>query len=817
MALKTPVKWKMPIGLTNKEAGGLLLLIIVQLIAIYQIIVSYRIEPDFRLQNIILFSALVMVLRPLVNIDWSKYAILISALNFSLYFIGVQNTLMILAVLLGFLFSLSLRWFRPLFPILYIATFTGIAVFFDLLSTDRFVWVRISGIILLFKSFYLIYLLHTKKEYSFFENLNYLFMLPHLSIPLFPAIDPQKAKIQSNGEDPVAILYINKKGVQWISLGLIQIAVYRMVYHGITIPALEIVSLIDLVRYHIANYLLIIRLSGLFHICVGVLCLMGYDMPKIFHNYFLAHSLPEIWRRINIYFKDFMTAIFFNPIYFFMRRRFPAHAMVISTILVFVISWFIHSYQWFWIKGYFIFKLNDFAFWALLGVLIAIQNAREIKRKTKLSKASTWSRSLAICGTFLGMTVLWSLWTSKDLASWFNLYRVSISLKETLYIAMGLLALVGCLAASLHLIYRRDLIPVLEPAPQSRLATYYSVGFLVFLLALNNPISYSYLKRYPFYESICNDIKNKADHLKQIEGYYEEILDGHSVSDDLVAIPEGVLDKNQNVKTITQDFRKIKLIPNLSTLYKGAQFSTNRMGFRSPEISVEKPMETIRFLIVGGSFVLGSGVSDHAVFSHILEEKLNFSQAQKYQVINAAVPSYDLLDYLVQFDQERFYDLEPDYLLVVVHGLDEVKLIRDLAQYYSQGKTIPYSEIDLMIANQGVFPGMSEQEIIKKLTPIGINLVRKVYAILKERCREYQIRPIWVYWPPIVRKQDSLSDKNQSKSIAQDLGYILIDLENIYDPYPYTDLILHKFDVHPNALGHQIFAQALYEAIMDIQ
>ena len=55
------------------------------------------------------------------------------------------------------------------------------------------------------------------------------------------------------------------------------------------------------------TYLLYLRVSGQFHIIVGMLHLFGYDLPETNHRYLLARSVNDFWRRVNIYWKDFMV------------------------------------------------------------------------------------------------------------------------------------------------------------------------------------------------------------------------------------------------------------------------------------------------------------------------------------------------------------------------------------------------------------------------------------------------------------------------------------------------------------------------------
>ena len=40
-------------------------------------------------------------------------------------------------------------------------------------------------------------------------------------------------------------------------------------------------------------------------------------------------------------------------------------------------TWFLHSYQWFWLRGSVLFEWQDILFWTVLGVLVVINSLWE--------------------------------------------------------------------------------------------------------------------------------------------------------------------------------------------------------------------------------------------------------------------------------------------------------------------------------------------------------------------------------------------------------------------------------------------------------
>ena len=116
-------------------------------------------------------------------------------------------------------------------------------------------------------------------------------------------------------------------------------------------PAAEVHGPWTLAGYLACNYLLYLRVSGQFHIACGMLHLFGYQLPETHHRYLLATGFTDYWRRINIYWKDFMVRLFFNPVVFRLKRWPQPAALAVATLTVFLATWMLHAYQSFWLRG----------------------------------------------------------------------------------------------------------------------------------------------------------------------------------------------------------------------------------------------------------------------------------------------------------------------------------------------------------------------------------------------------------------------------------------------------------------------------------
>ena len=249
----------------------------------------------------------------------------------------------------------------------------------------------------------------------------YFFPLPNFYFLLFPVVDFQTLRRTYYRRDIHAIA---QQGIGWIVRGTVQLLLYRLIYQlkaGVharsrSPPCGSSLSAM------VSIYMLYLRVSGQFHIIVGFLHLFGYDLPETHRRYLLARSLTDFWRRINIYWKDFMVKMVYFPVYFRLRKRSETLAQVVATAAVFVVTWVLHSYQWFWLRGEILFTWPDTLFWAILGALVIVNLL--IEQGADGQKAASVQgpvrRVVQTAATFAFIVVLWSLWQSPSVGEWLD-------------------------------------------------------------------------------------------------------------------------------------------------------------------------------------------------------------------------------------------------------------------------------------------------------------------------------------------------------------------------------------------------------------
>lgn len=261
---------------------------------------------------------------------------------------------------------------------------------------------------------------------SLARSLAYFFMLPNACFPLYPVVDWKSFSREHSADE---FLRTYQKGLQWLTRGLSQLILYRLVYHNFYIAPELVMDGQGLAQFLLSNYALYLHVSGQFHFIVGLLHLFGWSLPETNRNYFLAESFTDYWRRVNIYWKEFMLKIFYNPVAYRLRGRGAVPAVVTGSAAAFLATWALHSYQVFWLTGELFASSQDAVFWGTLGVLVVANAAWEASRRSSRSRVRKFGwrrasqRALQTAATFATICFLWSVWSSRSWPQWFGLWQ----------------------------------------------------------------------------------------------------------------------------------------------------------------------------------------------------------------------------------------------------------------------------------------------------------------------------------------------------------------------------------------------------------
>lgn len=697
---------------------------------------------------------------------------------------------------------------------------------------SKAIWPILASMFMFRMIVYLYDLKHKKAPVGVTRSLAYFFLLPNVAFPLFPVVDYSTFCRTYYDEDQYRIY---QRGLQWMFWGVIHLLIYRYINYYWIIGPEKVHDTSTLVQYMASNYLLILRLSGQFHLAVGILHLFGFNLPRIMDRYLLATSFTDYWRRVNVYWKEFIQKVFYYPAYFKLRPFGNTTKLVLATAWGFVVTWFFHGYQWFWIRGSFRLVAPDILFWSGIGLFVLANALYEVKygrKRVLVKRAATLgeiaSRTLRAASLFVVMMVLWSLWISPSLAEWFSLLSdAQVTWSGVLAALVGTVAVLG----AAMVVYEKW--PALTAEASGKKMSFFrfaapAASAIMLLYVLVQPEFYVRLG--PQASHLIADLRtnrlNERDEALLQRGYYENLTNVTTFNPQLEELyaqrPDDwrPLSETKAVR-LTNDFLRYELVPLLDGSLKDAPFKTNRWGMRDQDYEQTPPPNTYRIALLGSSVEMGSGVLHEETFEYLLEQRLNQELAgspyARYEVLNFSVGGYRILQYVIVMEK-KIWTFKPNALFCVAHASDDGRLFprSRLSPEHIDPEQFPYAGLRDILHRAGVTKTMKTRKAAQLLEPFRDDIMLWAYRQIVEECRRHDILPVLIClptWPGI-------NDSDRAVPLiraAEQAGFIVLNLTDVYDSAKGEYLQLAPWDKHPNARGHQLIADGLYAALRQHQ
>jgi hypothetical protein len=364
----------------------------------------------------------------------------------------------------------------------------------------------------------------------------------------------------------------------------------------------------------VGMYLLYLRVSGTFHLIVGLLLMFGFNLPEIHHMYFLATSFTDLWRRINIYWKDFVMKLFFYPMHFKLRKMGTLRAMTVATLVTFFATWALHSWQWFWIRGVPLFTWKDFAFWVILALLVlgtALYEATWGRKRTLTPSRVTLRRRLMFgveaAGVFCLMCILWTLWTCQSWAEFQTL--IDAASKPTvrdiaiILAAMGAICVCGMIwgRVSRETSEGRSTQETRKPFSFWPSAGAVSVGALCLLVAPSVATRATPSVRH-IVTGLHGNVLNERDVALQRRGTTRSLTSPQWIIGRAPRLRQANRRLGKGLKVFYRqrsDFMLTDINPSVSTFSQAPAWGRNSLGMRDREYDPIKPPNTYRIVLVG--------------------------------------------------------------------------------------------------------------------------------------------------------------------------------------------------------------------------
>jgi hypothetical protein len=694
-------------------------------------------------------------------------------------------------------------------------------------------WAILGSMFMFRLMIYLYDLKHRTAPFSPARAISYFFLLPNVCFPLFPVVDYKTFCSTYYNEDWPRIY---QTGLKWMFRGVVQLLLYRIVYQYAPLDVSKLSSVLDVAGCMLGMFLLYLRISGTFHLIVGLLLMFGFNLPETHHLYYLASSFTDLWRRINIYWKDFVMKLFFYPMHFKLRKMGTLWALSVATLVTFLATWVLHSWQWFWIRGKPLLDWKDFSFWMILGVLVlvsAIYEATRGRKRTLRPSQVTLRRrlilGLQVAGIFSLMCILWAYWSCQ---SWTE-FQALIDAASTptfreVVIVLGALLLI-CVCGMVWGWSSRETSEGLgTQASRAPFHFWPSAGTVTIgalcLLIVPSIATRTLPGLQPVVARLRGDVLNARDLALQRRGYYEEL--------DIARMdtwqwrkkdaPEQWFKGFQRFYRQRADFMLKDIAPSASGSIGGVPIRSNRWGMRDREYEKIKPSNTYRIVLLGGSHDQGSGVKEDETYENIVEERLNQEppdpRYSRYEILNMSVGGTGLFQRLLRLEEQGF-QFEPDTVILSVAAADRQFFTKHLSQTLSLGIEPPpgYREILEQVARKaGIHGKMPDIMIERRIQPYIGELYAWTFRRLAQQCKDHGVRPLIIYRPvPVDFEGWEQASRSEITHLVRTAGIELIDLSPAFDSV--TDrntLMLAKWDHHTTVLGHQLLANKLYDGLM---
>lgn len=680
-------------------------------------------------------------------------------------------------------------------------------------------WPLLGSFFMFRLALYVHALRHADAPTGFWRAVAYFFMLPNVAFPLFPVVD-YKAFVK--GHDAAPAFHTTERGLRWILRGIVHLLCYRLAYYHLSLDGVDVRTLGELVQAVVSTFLLYLRVSGQFHLIVGLLHLFGFHLPETHHLYYLSRGYTDLWRRINLYWTDFMMKLVYYPSFFRLRRFGQTRALLLSTAVVFIVTWLLHAWQTFWLLGAPHFTAPDALFWGILASLVIATTLYE-KGRVRRAERGRWrpGRAAAVVGTFLGMSVLWSLWSSESVGEWASMFvAAGTTTPREVAVLAGLLLAFGAVAGWPWGVAALAAGPPAGPALGRQLRdAAVRLACVGALLALARPAVQARLPGVTrdLARSLRQHQLNARDEALLQRGYYEQLNAAGRLGGelwDLVAQRPRTWRAELGATDAWQprdDLLVGELKPRQSLAYKGQPFSTNRWGMRDDDVTIERPAGTLRVALLGPSLVMGYGVGDSAVLDRPLERMLADAAGPgvRAEVLNFGVEGHSLTQQLVTLE-EKVLRFRPHIVLFTVSPIEHRLAAEHLRRALARGARLQYDTIAAIVRMTGLTATTSHAGVIRGLRRWDTDIQRWALAALAARTREAGAVPVVLALRMPTQHRGRLAF---SADLARGAGLPVLDLADAYAGRDEDSLRVAPWDRHPNPEAHRLLAAAIADGL----
>ncbi len=263
-------------------------------------------------------------------------------------------------------------------------------------------------------------------------------------------------------------------------------------------------------------------------------------------------------------------------------------------------------------------------------------------------------------------------------------------------------------------------------------------------------------------------------------------------------------------------FLRFRLRPNLNKNWNGNAFTTNRLGYRSPDVVSPKPKGVYRIVVIGSSNTMGQGVADEDVFVRKFERWLNDRQnglGKRVEVVNLAVSSDapSQQTYRLAVDAAK---LEADWILNDATFFDMSLEARHLRDIFAKGLEIPFPRLVDALSNAHVRledpMDLVESKLMRSIEPV----LASIYAGFAAEAKKLGAPMTILLLPRADKASSNPNLKRLFKTLSEENGLEFFDLSDSFRDLAPENFRAAPWEKHPSRLGHQRIFEELRKDVL---
>jgi hypothetical protein len=313
---------------------------------------------------------------------------------------------------------------------------------------------------------------------------------------------------------------------------------------------------------------------------------------------------------------------------------------------------------------------------------------------------------------------------------------------------------------------------------------------------------------------------NQMEMAQMEQGYYENLLDVNRFNGELWnlysrrPIECSTNSVDAGIARHTSNFVRVELLPSVEAKYRGVVIKTNQWGMHDDECSQERPPSCYRIALLGDSHVMATGVESAIDFESLVESRLNRENTNKqissYEILNFAFEGY-APTIQVWVLENRALSFDPNAVFLVGHPDDEKRAVNHVVQLVREGIEPAFPFVREVIQRANVNENTPDPIVRRRLAPFGEELMNWSLRRVVEICKERGIRPVYVLVPEVTIDNEGIVECQR----AEKAGFTILNLADAYSGRARKGLYLSPWDTHPNAMGHRLLAERLYDLVRE--